>query len=395
MDQIYNDALDLHRKLRGKIEVRAKAEIKNLRDLSLLYSPGVAAPCRAIKRDLEEVWNYTIKANTVGIVTDGSAVLGLGDIGPEASLPVMEGKAMLFKRFANIDAFPICLATKDPEEIVETVRRICPVFGGINLEDIAAPRCFLVEEALQDLGIPVFHDDQHGTAIVVLAALMNAVKCLGKSLEDLKVVICGAGAAGIAIARLLRCVGHEGTSCITVKEVICVDSKGIIHRDREDLNRPKEEILMYTNPRNIKGGLEEALSGADCFIGVSKGNILDKSLISKMNHDPIVFALANPDPEINPKDALEAGAAIVATGRSDFPNQVNNVLGFPGIFRGALDARAKRITNEMKLAASKAIAACVEDPTPDRIIPSVLNEDIVKMVSIAVFRAANMGDLTE
>jgi len=301
----YKESLSLHKRLKGKIQIIPKMDVRTKDDLSLAYSPGVAEPCRAIHADPETVWDYTIKANTVAIVSDGTAVLGLGDIGPHAAIPVMEGKAMLFKRFAGIDAFPICLDTKDVDEIVRTVKQIAPVFGGINLEDISAPRSFEIEERLQDIGIPVFHDDQHGTAIVVLAALLNASKVVGKSLFNLKVVINGAGAAGVAIARLLRCVDHEDTdACVSVKEVIMCDSKGIIHRKRDNLNGAKTEMLKYTNPTGIQGTLKDAIIDADVFIGVSQGNLLTAEDVKTMAKDSIIFGLANPTPEIMPDVVL-------------------------------------------------------------------------------------------
>ncbi|MFK7920962.1 MAG: NADP-dependent malic enzyme [Bacteroidia bacterium] len=390
MSDIYQDSLFLHEKLRGKIRIETKLDVRTSEDLSLVYSPGVAEPCRQIAANPEDVWKYTMKSNTVAIVTDGSAVLGLGNIGPEASLPVMEGKAMLFKKFAGIDAFPICLNTQDTDEIVETVRRIAPVFGGINLEDIAAPRSFEIEERLQDLGIPVFHDDQHGTAIVVLAALMNSVKIVDKAFTNLKIVINGAGAAGIAIARLLRCADIESSRCIAVNDVIICDSKGIIHEGRDNLNSAKQEILKYTNRENKSGSLRDALVDADVFIGVSVGDLLNADDIKTMAKDSIVFAIANPTPEIMPAEAYKGGAAVVGTGRSDLPNQVNNVLGFPGIFRGALDARAKRVTADMKLAAAEAIAQSVrpQDLNHEHIIPSSLNEKVAYNVAKAVRESA-------
>ena len=395
----HEDSLKLHKQLKGKIRVVPKIDVRSKEDLSLVYSPGVAEPCREIAQDKEKVWDYTIKSNTVAIVSDGSAVLGLGNIGAEASIPVMEGKALLFKRFANIDAFPICLDTQDTDEIVETVKRIAPVFGGINLEDIAAPKSFEVERRLQDLGIPVFHDDQHGTAIVVLGALINACKFTGKEMQDLRVVINGAGAAGMAIARLLRCVDDTAPSTrhVSVKEVILCDSKGIINKDRDDLNDQKIEALEFTNAMNHKGTLKDAIRNADVFIGVSVGGILDRNDIKTMAPEPIIFALANPDPEIMPDEAMAGGAAIVGTGRSDLPNQVNNVLGFPGIFRGALDVKARRITNNMKLAASFAIAECVLNPTKEMIIPSSPREDVAWQVAKAVREAAalEMGITTD
>jgi malate dehydrogenase (oxaloacetate-decarboxylating) len=383
------ESLHLHRHLKGKIRVIPKIDVRTKEDLSLVYSPGVAAPCKAIEADPESVWEYTIKSNTVAIVTDGSAVLGLGNIGASASIPVMEGKAMLFKKFANIDGFPICLDTQDTDKIVETVKMIAPVFGGINLEDIAAPRSFEVERRLQNIGIPVFHDDQHGTAIVTLGGLVNAAKVVGKSLFDLKVVINGAGAAGIAIARLLRCVDNKNSSrCVSVKEVILCDSKGMVHAGREDLNEAKRAALAYTNPENRAGSLKDALVDADVFIGVSVGNLLTAEDIQTMGKDPIIFALANPTPEIMPEEAYKGGAAIVGTGRSDLPNQINNVLGFPGIFRGALDARAKTISPDMKLAAAYAIADCIPFPKKEEIIPSSLDLQVAFKVAEAVREAA-------
>jgi malate dehydrogenase (oxaloacetate-decarboxylating) len=386
---IYQRALALHKKLRGKIGVVSKVSVKTKDMLSLVYSPGVAEPCLEIQRNPESVYDYTIKANSVAIVTDGSAVLGLGNIGAHASIPVMEGKAMLFKMFAGIDAFPICLDTQDTLEIVETVKRIAPVFGGINLEDIAAPRSFEVERRLQDIGIPVFHDDQHGTAIVVLAGLINAAKYVGKDMKDLKVVINGAGAAGVAIARLLRCVDHPDSDiCTPVRQILICDSQGIIHRDREDLNFAKRDLLTFTNRLNVRGTLYDALHDADVFIGVSQGDLLSRAHVRTMADKPIIFALANPTPEIMPEEAYAGGAAIVATGRSDFKNQINNVLGFPGIFRGALDARAKTISPYMKLSAAYAIAESIEKPGKYLIIPPSLNKDVARKVAEAVYKAA-------
>ncbi len=393
MKDLYQESLFLHEKMRGKIAIQTKLNIHTKEDLALVYSPGVAEPCRAIAKDPSKASLYTMKSNTVAVITDGSAVLGLGNIGPLAAIPVMEGKAMLFKKFANIDAFPICLDTQDVDEIVQTIRHIAPVFGGINLEDIAAPRSFEIESRLQDLGIPVFHDDQHGTAIVVLAALINSCKVLGKKLEQLKVVINGAGAAGIAITRLLRCIHNDPNECIPVKEIIACDSKGIISNNRTDLNKAKKEILWYTNPNNLNGSVQDALVGADVFIGVSIGNVLTAEDIKTMAQDPIVFALANPIPEIMPNEALKGGAAIVATGRSDFPNQVNNVLAFPGIFRGALDVQAKTISNAMKLAAAHAIARSVHtlDLSTEMIIPSSLNAKVAYEVAEAVKNVSKLN----
>ena len=387
----YQESLTLHRALRGKIRVTPKIDVHTTDDLSLVYSPGVAEPCRAIEADPRKAYDYTIKGNTVAIVTDGSAVLGLGDIGAPASIPVMEGKALLFKRFANIDAFPICLDTRSADEIVRTCELLAPVFGGINLEDIAAPRSFEVEERLQDLGIPVFHDDQHGTAIVTLAALLNAAKVVGKDLGSLKVVINGAGAAGIAIARLLLGVDGTGGGAVDfapVAEVVMCDSRGILSSRRDDLNASKLAALEYCNRADTHGKLPDALRGADVFIGVSVGGLLTSADIRTMAEAPIVFAMANPTPEIMPAEAIAGGAAVVGTGRSDLPNQVNNVLGFPGIFRGALDARAPRITTAMKLAAAQAIAEMIRTPRPEYVIPASLNEQVAWSVARAVKAAA-------
>lgn len=380
------ESLELHKKLKGKIEVTSKVSVETTDDLSRVYSPGVAAPCMAIAEDKKEAYNLTLKGNTVAVVSDGSAVLGLGNIGPEASIPVMEGKAMLFKKFAGLNAFPICLDTQDAQEIIQTVKNIAPVFGGVNLEDISAPRSFEIEQSLQDLGIPVFHDDQHGTAIVTLAGLINACKVVGKNLSELSIVINGAGAAGIAITKLLRChdQGHQTGSCITVKSIIVCDSKGIISKDRDNLNEVKQSLLSFTNPMNRSGLLLDAMKDADVFIGVSKGNLLESEHIKAMADKPIVFALANPTPEIMPEKAKELGVAIIATGRSDYPNQVNNVLAFPGIFKGALQVRAPRITPDMKIAAAEAIAACQEAPTEESIIPKALNLAIADKVAQAV-----------
>lgn len=367
-------ALEVHKEKRGKIEVVTKMPVTNRDELSLAYTPGVGEVSRAVAEDPERAYTYTSKGNMVAVVSDGSAVLGLGNIGPEAALPVMEGKAVLFKEFAGVDAFPIVLATQDVDEIVETVRRITPGFGGINLEDISAPRCFEIEARLQDLGIPVFHDDQHGTAIVALAALINAVRVVHKELASLKVVINGAGAAGVAIYNILK---NEGVS-----ELVVCDSKGILSSDRDDISGVKRSIAEEVG--HGPGTLAEALSGADAFIGVSAPNVLTTGMIEGMNDGAIVFALANPDPEILPDSALGAGAAVVATGRSDFPNQINNVLAFPGIFRGALDVRAPRITEEMKVAAAHAIAKLVAKPTPEKILPNPFEKEVAEAVAEAV-----------
>jgi len=376
-------SLITHKQLKGKISISGKLPIENTDDLSIAYTPGVAAPCMAIAEDPAQASELTIKRNTVAVVTDGSAVLGLGDIGPLASIPVMEGKCLLFKQYAGIDAFPLCIDTQNVDEIVATIRNIAPVFGGINLEDISAPRCFEVEARLQDLGIPVFHDDQHGTAIVLLAAMINAAKVVNKKLEDLNVVINGAGAAGSAIASLINCMTPESDSCQSVSNIIVCDRKGAIHESRDDLTDEKRALLDYTNKNNSTGALTDVLKGADVFIGVSSGGILEAKDIRTMAKDAIIFAMANPEPEIYPEEAIKGGAAIVGTGRSDFPNQVNNVLAFPGIFRGALDAGATKITDSMKVAAARALASSVE-PSRDRVIPSPLNKAVAHLVAKAV-----------
>ncbi|TWU46725.1 NAD(P)-dependent malic enzyme [Rubripirellula reticaptiva] len=390
MTDFFERSLIVHEQLRGKIGVVGKMPVANRDDLSLAYTPGVARPCEVIANDQSKARELTIKRNSVAVVTDGSAVLGLGNIGPHAAIPVMEGKALLFKEFANIDAWPLCLDTQDVDEIVATVRRIAPVFGGVNLEDISAPRCFAVEQQLQDIGIPVFHDDQHGTAIVLLAALLNAAKVLGRDITQMKVVINGAGAAGTAIARLLRCVGHSPNVCIPVEDVIVCDTKGAIHSGRKDLVDYKRELLKYTNRTNRSGSLQEMLVGADVFIGVSKGNIISADDVSKMAKDSIVLAMANPVPEIMPDEARRGGAAVVGTGRSDFPNQINNVLAFPGIFRGALDACATSITEEMKLAAAHALADATVDLSLERVLPDPLDRSVAPRIAAAVAEAAKV-----
>lgn len=376
-----DDALAFHSSAKGKIAVHSKVPCCSKQDLSLAYTPGVAEPCREIQKRPDDVYEYTAKGNMVAVVTDGTAVLGLGDIGPLASIPVMEGKAILFKNFAGIDAFPIAITSKDPSVIVDTVARIEPVFGGINLEDISAPRCFVIEEQLKKiLKIPVFHDDQHGTAVVALAALINALKVVGKEFSDIRIAVSGAGAAGIAVTKFLLSFG--------VRDVVLCDSRGAIYPDRPDLNPIKKEIAKITNPRNIAGTLADAMSGADVFLGLSVAGIVNQAMVRSMARDPIVFAMANPVPEIMPNLALEAGARVVATGRSDFPNQVNNVLGFPGIFRGALDVRASDINEPMKIAASRAIAGLVQNISEECIIPSPLDRRVVPAVAEAVARAA-------
>ncbi len=367
----------------GKIEVVSKAPLKTRADLSMAYTPGVARVCEAIHRDPEKAFTLTIKRNTVAVVTDGTAVLGLGDIGPAAAMPVMEGKAMLFKEFAGVDAFPICLSTKDPEEIVRTVKNISVAFGGINLEDISAPRCFEIEERLkEELDIPVFHDDQHGTAVVVLAALINAVKIVGKRMEDLKVVVNGVGAAGVACTKIILSAG--------VKNVVGCDQTGALYRGRtEHMNWVKEHYTRLTNPDNERGSIHDVIRGADVFFGLSAPGVIDVEDVKGMARDPIVFAMANPTPEIMPEEA-EGHAAVMATGRSDYPNQINNVLCFPGIFRGALQCRASRINEEMKVAAAQAIASIItpEELHPEYIVPSVFDKRVAEAVSREVEDAA-------
>lgn len=390
---IYEESVQLHKKLNGKLEVISKTEIKDKKDLSLIYTPGVAEVCKIIDQDHDKAYELTIKGNTVAIVSDGSAVLGLGNIGPYAAIPVMEGKAVLFKEYAGINAFPITVNTQNSFEVINLVKNIAPVFAGINLEDISAPRCFEIEEALQDIGIPVFHDDQHGTAIVLLAALINSAKLAGKDMRELRVVINGAGAAGTAIAQLLLCVGHNPDVCEPVKEIIVVDSKGIVTTKRADImeNPWKMRLATITNRNQVEGGLDDAMTGADVFIGVSKGALLTPASIKKMNDKPIIFAMANPTPEIMPDEAKEAGAFIVGTGRSDLPNQVNNVLAFPGVFLGAIQARAHTITNEMKIEAAFALAECVEKPTVDNILPSPLDKTVAPKIAKRVSEVYKKG----
>lgn len=388
MVDYFGRSLILHEQLRGKISVNNKLPIGSREDLSLSYTPGVAKPCEVIAEQPEMARKLTIKGNSVAVVSDGSAVLGLGDIGPKAALPVMEGKALLFREFAKIDAWPICLNTKDPEKIIETCRLIEPVFGGINLEDISAPRCFEIEDALQDLGIPVFHDDQHGTAIVLLAALINAAKVTGKNMNELRVVINGAGAAGTAIARLIKGVGIPKTNIPPVGDVVICDSKGAISSDRGDLNAVKQGILEYTNSGNSSGGLKGVIKGADVFIGVSRGNVIDSDDVKNMAKDAIILAMANPLPEIMPDEAKKGGAKVIGTGRSDFPNQVNNVLVFPGIFRGALDAGSPIINGEMKVAAASALADGVQELTAEMILPHPLDRTVAPNIAKKVRAAA-------
>lgn len=374
---IYAASLALHKKHSGKLEIASKVLVRNRTDLALAYTPGVGAVSRAIGKNKKLAEIYTLKSNMVAIVSDGSAILGLGNLGAEAAIPVMEGKAILFKTFANVDAFPICLDTQDPDEIVETVKRIAPVFGGINLEDISAPRCFEIETRLKkELKIPVMHDDQHGTATVVLAALINALKVRGLKKEKVKLVLNGAGAAGNAIARLLLKFGF--------KNIILVDSKGAIYEGRSGLDEHKRRLAKLTNKRKVKGGLEESLKSADIFIGVSRVGLLTSAMIKGMNPKPIVFAMANPVPEIMPDEAKKAGAYIIATGRSDFPNQINNVLAFPGIFRGALDHKVRDITDIMLIKAAKNLAAAAKHPTRERILPDAFDKAVVKAVARAI-----------
>lgn len=377
------ESLKMHEEKKGKIEVKSKVKVENRVDLSIAYTPGVAEPCRKISANKNDVYKYTSKGNLVAVLTDGSAVLGLGNIGAEASIPVMEGKAVLFKNFANVDAFPICLKTQDTEEIIKTAINLAPVFGGINLEDIQAPKCFEIEKRLQEaLDIPVFHDDQHGTAIVVSAALLNALKIVKKSIENIKIVLNGPGAAGTAIIKMLLSLGATN--------IIACDSKGIVVEGRkEGLTGYKTELAKLTNKEKIHGELKDALVGADVFIGVSAPNCVTEKMIKSMNNDSIIFAMANPIPEIMPDIAKNAGARVIGTGRSDFPNQINNVLAFPGIFRGALDVQAKKITKEMKKAAVYALANLVSDEElhEEYIIPGPFNENIVPAVSKAVAEA--------
>ena len=381
---IYEEALKFHEEKRGKYEIKPTCEVKNAKDLSLAYTPGVAEPCREIHKDPSKVYTYTRKWNTVAVISDGTAVLGLGDIGPMAALPVMEGKSVLFKEFGNVDAFPIVLDTKNVDQIVETVANIAPTLGGINLEDISAPRCFEVEQKLKErLNIPVFHDDQHGTAIVVLSGLINALKVVNKKLDNINVVINGAGSAGTAICKLLLSSG--------VKNIVMCDINGVISRDKDfSDNKYMAELAKITNPHNVTGMLKDAMVGADVFIGVSAPNIVSKDMVKTMNKDGIIFAMANPTPEIFPEDAKEAGIAVMGTGRSDYPNQINNVLAFPGVFRGAVDVRASEINEEMKVAAAYAISNAIAESelTAENIIPKAFDLKVQKLVAEAVKEAA-------
>ena len=372
-------AMELHKQWQGKIETVAKSKVKSREDLALAYTPGVAEPCKAIAEDKELAYTYTMKANTIAVVSDGSAVLGLGNIGAEAAMPVMEGKAVLFKEFGGVNAVPICLDTQDTEEIIKTVTYLAPTFGGINLEDSSAPRCFEIEQRLKEtLDIPVFHEDQHGTAIVVLSATINALKIIGKDKAECKVIVNGAGSAGVAITKLLLNYGF--------KNIIMVDRTGAIASDRTGLNWSKQEMLELTNPNDEKGSLADVMKDADIFVGVSAPNTVTQDMVRSMAKDPIIFAMSNPIPEIMPDEAKAAGARIVGTGRSDFPNQINNVVAFPGIFKGALEGRAKQITEEMKLAAAEAIASLVSDDElcEDMIMPEAFDPRVADLVAEAV-----------
>ncbi len=369
------EAIKRHRESRGKVSIASKMTVETLDDLSIAYTPGVASVCMAIHADKSESFHLTNRSNTIAVVTDGSAVLGLGNIGPEAAMPVMEGKSILFKTLADVDAYPICIDSQENEVIIQTVRALAPSLGGVNLEDISAPRCFEIEDALQDLGIPVFHDDQHGTAIAVLAAVINALNVTNRRVEDTKFVFAGAGAGGIASTKLLMDYG--------AKNIILVDSTGIISQSRTNLTPIKSAMLESTNPENIEGDLSDALRGADVFIGLSVADTVTPQMVSSMNRDSIVFAMANPVPEIMPHLAKEAGAAVVGTGRSDFPNQINNSLVFPGVFRGALDVHATSISTKMKLAAADALAGLVKEPTTENVIPWSLDRDVARAVAKA------------
>lgn len=383
MSTVYEKSLAMHKENKGKIEVVSKVKVETMDDLSLAYTPGVAQACKEIDKNEEEVYTYTAKGNLVAVVSDGSAVLGLGNIGPKAAMPVMEGKAILFKEFADIDAFPICLDTQDTEEIIKTVKYLAPTFGGINLEDISAPRCFEIETRLkEELDIPVFHDDQHGTAIVVSAGILNALKLVNKKIEEAKFVINGAGSAGISICKLLLQLG--------MKNVVMVDQKGALCEGETWMNPAQADMASKTNREMIRGDLATVMQGRDVFIGVSAPNIVSSEMVASMNDDSIVFAMANPVPEIMPEEAKKGGVRVMATGRSDFPNQINNVLVFPGIFRGALDAKAVNISEEMKIAAAKAIASIIPEAElrEDYIIPDAFNKKVVEAVAKAVKEVA-------
>ncbi|MCK5476151.1 MAG: NADP-dependent malic enzyme [Candidatus Pacebacteria bacterium] len=373
-------SISLHKKFGGKLEIKSKFKIKTKTDLSLAYTPCVAEISSAIAKNKKLAKEYTIKKNTIAVVSDGSAVLGLGNIGAEAAIPVMEGKAILFKELADVDAFPICLKTQDPDEIIQIVKNIAPVFGGINLEDISAPNCFYIEEKLQEIGIPVMHDDQHGTAIVVIAALINALRAIEREISSMKIVITGAGAAGTAISKM---IARE----LRPKDIIMCDSKGIISKKRKDLSPAKTKLLKIGNKDNKQGSMEDALLNADIFIGVSSGGILNTDMIRTMNQNPIIFAMANPTPEIMPDEAKKGGASVIGTGRSDFPNQINNVLAFPGIFRGLLDSGTAKITNEMKISAAKALADYVKNPTVKKILPNPLDKNVSKAIAKSIMKS--------
>ena len=380
---IRQESLAKHYEWAGKIEVTARTHAKSRKELSRAYTPGVAEPCVVIQKNPEEVWKLTRRWNTVAVITDGTAVLGLGDIGPEAGMPVMEGKCLLFKEFAGIDAIPLCIRSKDPDEIVNTVRLLCGSFGGVNLEDISAPRCFEIERRLRECcDIPVFHDDQHGTAIIVSAAMLNACRVVKKDISEISVVINGAGAAGLSIGKMLRRIG--------VTDLTYVDKNGVLYEGREDMNPAQAAEVVGTNKSGVRGYLADAVKGKDAFIGVSAANVLSEDMVRSMAAGPIIFAMANPNPEIMPDKAKAAGAAVVGTGRSDFPNQINNVLAFPGIFRGALDARASDITEEMKVAAARALSAIVTDEelNDEYIIPDAFDPRVCPAVSQAVFKCA-------
>ena len=384
------ESLRVHEKYKGKLSVKSRVAVNDKEDLSIAYTPGVAEPCRQIAEDKKLVYKYTIKGHTVAVVSDGTAVLGLGDIGPEAAMPVMEGKSVLFKEFGGVDAFPICLDTKEPEEIIKTVKYISPTFGGINLEDISSPRCFEIEERLKaDLDIPVFHDDQHGTAIVVTAGIINSLKIIKKEWKDLKIVVAGAGAAGLSVCRLLQTFGPD--------DVILTNRKGAVYEGRPDLNPVVAKMAKITNKHKKQGTLADVLVDADVFIGVSGPNLVTKEMIKTMKKDAIVFALANPVPEIMPEDAFEGGARIVATGRSDFPNQINNVLVFPGLFRGALMVRSKKIVDDMKVAAARALASLVSDRELNEkyIIPAVFDKRCARVISEEVATVAEYLGLAQ
>lgn len=390
---IYEKSLAFHRLHRGKLGVCGLCEILTADDLSIAYTPGVAEPCRVIAHDSDQSFELTMRGRTVAVVSDGTAVLGLGNIGPEAAMPVMEGKALLLKQFGGVDAVPLVIKARDPQEIITFVRQVSPSFAGINLEDIAAPACFAVEEGLQDLGIPVFHDDQHGTAIVVTAALHNAAKVVDKKYEDLKVVVVGAGSAGLAITRMLSGLNCFAGACDlhaalpAVGDVVLVDSVGIVSRHRTDLHIYKQAVMSFTNKADKQGDLAEAMRGADVVVGVSRAGTITTSMVASMAPKAIVFALANPMPEIMPEEAAKAGAFVVATGRSDYPNQINNLLAFPAIFKAVVDARLQSITLPMKIAASRAIAALIPKPTREQIVPSVFYPDLAAIVAKAVVQA--------